>query len=183
MWHQNKALINTNAKLVRTPNSSNSSAVSGGGSCSALISHSSSVSRLQTGAIVRHKAASDVPLASNLRRDRLAPTPSYPSLQLHGTPRSPVRRVCAARRSRIGDQRRHVRRAKELRPLSTRQLTACDPTGLTTLTIPLQPNQGVLLLGTLIRPDGTRALLPARAAGDLFMTVDTDGMPLVLTCN
>jgi hypothetical protein len=31
--------------------------------------------------------------------------------------------------------------------------------------------------GTLIEPDGTRAVLPARAAGILFMTVDTDGMP------
>lgn len=58
-----------------------------------------------------------------------------------------------------------------------RELIACDPTGLTTLTIPLQPGQGVLLLGTLIVLDGTRALLPAHAAGVLAMTVDTDGMP------
>jgi hypothetical protein len=33
------------------------------------------------------------------------------------------------------------------------------------------------LLGILIVLDGTRALLPAHAAGVLSMTVDTDGMP------
>ena len=59
----------------------------------------------------------------------------------------------------------------------SRELVACDPTGLTTLAIPLQPDQGVLLLGTLVVVDGTRALLPAHAAGVLSMTVDTDGMP------
>jgi hypothetical protein len=64
----------------------------------------------------------------------------------------------------------------EQRPFS-RELVACDPTGLTTLTIPLQPDQGVLLLGILIVLGGTRALLPAHAAGVLSMTVDTDGMP------
>ena len=64
----------------------------------------------------------------------------------------------------------------EQRPFS-RELVACDPTGLTTLAIPLQPDQGVLLLGTLVVLDGTRALLPAHAAGILSMTVDTDGMP------
>lgn len=64
----------------------------------------------------------------------------------------------------------------EQRPFS-RELVACDPTGLTTLAIPLQPDQGVLLLGTLIVLDGTRALLPAHAVGLLSMTVDTDGMP------
>jgi len=64
----------------------------------------------------------------------------------------------------------------EQRPFS-RELVACDPTGLTTLAIPLQPDQGVLLLGTLVVLDDTRALLPAHAAGVLSMTVDTDGMP------
>ena len=60
---------------------------------------------------------------------------------------------------------------------SLRQLVACDPTGLTTLTIPLQPDQGVLLFGSLVALDGTRALLPSHAAGVLSMTVNTDGMP------
>jgi len=64
----------------------------------------------------------------------------------------------------------------EQRPFS-RELVACDPTGLTTLAIPLQPDQGVLLLDTLVVLDDTRALLPAHAAGVLSMTVDTDGMP------
>jgi hypothetical protein len=59
----------------------------------------------------------------------------------------------------------------------SRELVACDPTGLTTLAIPLQPDQGVLLLGTLVVLDGSRALLPGHAAGVLSMTVDTDGMP------
>ena len=62
----------------------------------------------------------------------------------------------------------------EQRPFS-RELVACEPTGLTTLAIPLQPDLGVLLLGTLVVQDGTRALLPAHAAGVLSMTVDTDG--------
>ena len=61
-------------------------------------------------------------------------------------------------------------------PLS-RELIACDPTGLTTLAIPLQPDQGVLALGTLVVLDGTRALLPSHAVGVLAQTVNTDGMP------
>ena len=43
----------------------------------------------------------------------------------------------------------------------SRELVACDLTGPTTLTIPLQPDQGILLVGTLIVLDDTRALLPA----------------------
>jgi len=66
----------------------------------------------------------------------------------------------------------------EQRPFS-RELVACDPTGLTTLAIPLQPDQGVLLLGTLVVLDGTRALLPSHAVGILSMTVNTDGMPQI----
>ena len=57
------------------------------------------------------------------------------------------------------------------------QLIACDPTSLTTLAIPLQPDQGTLLLGTLVVLDGSRALLPGHAVGILSMTVHTDGMP------
>jgi len=57
------------------------------------------------------------------------------------------------------------------------QLVACDPTGLTTLAIGLQPDQGTLLLGTLVVLDGSRALLPGHAVGILSMTVHTDGMP------
>jgi len=47
-------------------------------------------------------------------------------------------------------------------------------TALTTLAIPLQANQGVLLFGTLVALDGTRALLPSHAAGVLSHAIDTD---------
>ena len=63
----------------------------------------------------------------------------------------------------------------EERPFS-RQLVACDPSGLKTLTINIQPNQGTVLLGSFMTLSGDRALTTGQAAGVLSMTINTDSL-------
>jgi hypothetical protein len=40
-----------------------------------------------------------------------------------------------------------------------KQLVACDPSGLHSLSVPIQPNQGLLKFGAFIGSDGTRAAI------------------------
>jgi hypothetical protein len=55
-----------------------------------------------------------------------------------------------------------------------RQLVACDPAGLKTLSVPIQRNQGVLEPGTFIDIDGQRAVIASQVEGVLAAVVDSD---------
>ena len=59
------------------------------------------------------------------------------------------------------------------RPLN-RDLVACDPGQLRTLSVPIQRGQGILRFGSFIDADGNRATIAPQVEGILAATVNSD---------